>query len=421
MRPSAHAIAAAIALSTLVSAQISMRLQELTVTQVASGITHAGGMAVDWTGNTWIVGTQGSMGGSDGALTLVTPLGAVVPGAVTGLPEMSDLVRGNDGNVWFWVNIAPGVVGLVRLTPAGAVTLIGQYSSAGRARTIAQDSAGAFYMGIDVPQALGIWKLAPGAQTFTIHAVTFFLGEVKRILIGPGGALFAAEDARVSSFSGANIIFIHQSPPPFCTGCSSDIPDLAIDWHGNVILLLRTYVPGGLSITDVVVNKFKNVEGKIGTLGVVPADQVPALASGAHGDHFILHGNTLWQLTHPLAPPPVLTFGYAQPNLLSLNVDGLPPSPVIICADAHGIVNPIPPFGTAHTSLGVLPTFFPVIDGVGVFAPANPSSQTPFVFSIIPAPPAGSLNLAITLEAYVLSPFGVNGVFMISNHIEVFL
>ena len=61
--------------------QVSVHLQDLSVTPVASGLTQAGDLAVDGTGNVWLVAAQGATGGSGGSLTRVTPQGVVAPNA----------------------------------------------------------------------------------------------------------------------------------------------------------------------------------------------------------------------------------------------------------------------------------------------------------------------------------------------------
>src|SRR5262245_23228981 len=92
-------------LSSTFGAQVSSGLQDLALTQHATGIAHAGDLAVDGQGNVWIVQTQGTIGGTQGSLTKVTPAGVVTPNAIVGLAEIGDLVRASDGNVYFWSNI----------------------------------------------------------------------------------------------------------------------------------------------------------------------------------------------------------------------------------------------------------------------------------------------------------------------------
>ena len=68
------------------------------------------------------------------------------------------------------------------------------------------------------------------------------------------------------------------------------------------------------------------------------------------------------------------------------------------------------PFGIAATSLGLAPTFIPLIDGLGLFGPPDPqgllgpTGAKNFTF-MQPIPPLG---LTLQLQAYILDPLAPN-------------
>jgi len=68
-------------------------------------------------------------------------------------------------------------------------------------------------------------------------------------------------------------------------------------------------------------------------------------------------------------------------------------------------------------SLWLVPTFGVLATGLGAFVPASPTDLAPWSATYpLPNP---YLGIPITLEAYVLTPQAANGLFQISNHIDV--
>jgi hypothetical protein len=133
------------------------------------------------------------------------------------------------------------------------------------------------------------------------------------------------------------------------------------------------------------------------------------------------------------APPPFAPGTLQAPTTatqgspIAVTVSGRPLSiaPFVLAVDLPlgpplfplGVL-PIPPYGVAHTSLGLLPTFVALEDGIPVFAPfptplgfLPPQGQRTlsYVVPTIPAP------LTVVLQAYILDPLAPNGLFWITN------
>ena len=79
---------------------------------------------------------------------------------------------------------------------------------------------------------------------------------------------------------------------------------------------------------------------------------------------------------------------------------------------------PITPYGFAHTSLGIQPTFLALEDGIPVFAPSPtlagflpPSGQRTLGYLVPPI----ATPLTVVLQAYILDAAAPNGLFWITN------
>jgi hypothetical protein len=82
----------------------------------------------------------------------------------------------------------------------------------------------------------------------------------------------------------------------------------------------------------------------------------------------------------------------------------------------------LPPWGTFATSLGLLPSFTALEDGLGLFTPAPtplgvlpPGGQRNLSYFV----PLGAAGLTIVTEAYIVDAQAPNGVFWISNSVFV--
>ena len=104
-------------------------------------------------------------------------------------------------------------------------------------------------------------------------------------------------------------------------------------------------------------------------------------------------------------------------------------SPIVVAADQilgppmfPGGVLPIPPFGVVHTSLGLLPTFTPLHDGLGVFSSVDPTAFLDPVGQWVSPTyvlPTSSSGLSLVLQAYIPDALAPNGLFWITNPVFV--
>lgn len=386
--------------------------QDLTVSMVLGGLSVSGDMAVDGQGNLWTVSTQGAVGGTNGRLDVISPLGAVNAGAVTGLAEASDLIRGNDGNIYFWMNTGGGNSSLMRVTPGGnlsqVTTVVG-----GRALSIAQDAGGLFYVGYAAGN--GIFQLEPATGVFLYHSVGIVGGDNRHLAFDAAGSLYVGDATRILKVPPSGMpTVVHQPLQPVCPGCSIDLPDFDQGHHAGLLVASRYSVIASTAVTTYRSVKDTNRQTELGIFPAVIAGGHEALARGISGDYYVFMIGRLYRL---IGTPAILTFGLGT-NQATVDVDGPPGQALVAALDAPGLNFPSA-FGTFHTSLGTLPTFVLLDDGVGVFLPANPAAVTPWTaaYPLGPLP----LNVQFTLEAYVLSNAATNGQFLITNSVTISL
>ena len=400
------------------SAQVSLHLQDLTVTPIASNVSHAGDLAVDGTGNVWIVATQGAIGGTGGTLTQVMPSGTVVPNAVTGLSQVGDLMRASDGNVYFWMNIGATTTALTQLTLAGAVTQMATlpgFVGAG----IAQDSSGNFYLGTNPAGGSGIYQLAPGSSTPTFFAIGIDHGalavEQTHLAIDAQDQLFVATLSEVAEVTTAvSTTTLYYAIPCLAPFCPPVIKDLEIGYHDS--LLAFSYFTLINATTQLLGIRGPQVTYPVVSFGPEFNLTVPAaMGRGIASDHYTVdRSGNLYHITGTTA---TLTLSIPATGLLQVDVHAPAASPMILAADVPGLELVVPGVGTFHTSIGTGPGFTVITDGTGIFQAPDPTAVTPWsaTYFLPPAP----LGINFTLEAYVLNgaagnPLGV----MISNAIQ---
>jgi hypothetical protein len=156
-----------------------------------------------------------------------------------------------------------------------------------------------------------------------------------------------------------------------------------------------------------------------------------AINDDGAGGLLLVEAGTVHRITGaapPIAPGTLLAPTTASSGTVVLvTIAGRPLSiaPFVFAADLPlgpptfpGGVLPIPPFGVAHTSLGIQPTFLALEDGIPVFAPQptpsgflEPPGQRSLGYLV---PPIAS-PVTVVLQAYVLDAAAPNGVFWITN------
>jgi hypothetical protein len=395
--------------------------QDVVVTPVASGLNAAGDLAVDGSGNVWMVGTQGAVGGTGGTLTRVTPAGVVTPNAVTGLAEVGDLVRGQDGAVYFWSNVAAGATALNRVDAAGALTQLGVIAGH-EALGIAQDAAGDFYLGgKSTSPIVGIWRFTPGTLSLNFFAYGIgapsFPSDNEHLVIDLSGRLFAASLSSIVEVQAplSNVV-LHFPIPCAAVFCPPVVRDLDLGFYDTLAYIEHFSVL--ISATGLFGVRNPSSEFPLASFGPeTNLAGVPALGRGIAGDLWMRdRSGNLFRITND----PALLFVEGQgTGQITVNVRAPAGSPFVLAADAQGLEFAVPGIGALHTSFGLLATFLPVADGVGVLLPADPATVTPW--SQVYPVPASPINVAVTIEAYVLNGNALNGIVMISNPVSLYL
>ena len=101
----------------------------------------------------------------------------------------------------------------------------------------------------------------------------------------------------------------------------------------------------------------------------------------------------------------------------SLDLVAPPGSLFLLVFDLPGNGFTLPGVGTFATSLGLAPSFGVVVDGLGVFQPANQTAIVPWNLTF--PVPAIFQGLAFNLEAFVPSAQAANGSFLITNRLQL--
>ena len=399
-------------------AQPATQLQDLSIQAVLGPVQSAGDMAMDSAGNLWLVATQGSPGWTANSLTKITPQGQVLPSIITGLGRIGDLIRGNDGKVYLWMEAAPSTATLMSIDPLGSTTIVGSYSGF-QPGGIAQDAAGNFYLGSRQGVPGGIWMLAPGAASLTLFSTGLTSADQDHLAIDPvSGRFFVGHAQAIYEVIGPGAATLLYAPfQPACPGCGIDLPDFAAGYHGQILTAHRFSIlnPGSSSSTTSLLSlRSQQSTTGVATLASGTSLASTALAAGLAGDYWAIDQGTLYHLS---GNPALLGFAATVGGQVQVTVDAPAGSPLVLAIDTWGFAIPFPGLGIFHTSLGTAPTFGVLADGLGAFVPANPTDLAPWSATYpLPNP---YLGIPITLEAYVLTPQAANGLFQISNHIDV--
>jgi hypothetical protein len=408
---------------------------------VAGGIPGARHqVATEASGTIWVSEEGVVPGFGPGALHRIDVTGAVTPNVVPWIASPGQMLRNPaDGLVYFvhhWVG-ALEHNHLVRIDPPGtATTLIDVLWGVGHG--LALDGSGVFHMGTG-----GTGFAAP-----TIYTIPNPPGSSPEVPWDPGVA-----DNGFLAWAGANGALVASALP------GSGTVDLVQPGQGTVPAF--TYVPlspsGQVIVRSLVANPFGpgwlvsvvetdpvtgTIAGsvhffgpggpfQIATASALPAPGDFAINDDGAGGLLLVSAGTVHRIVAggpPVAPGTLLAPASAmQGTPVFVTVAGRPFSaaPFILAADLPlgppsfpGGVLPIPPWGVAHTSLGIQPTFVVLEDGIPVFAPsATPagflphSGQRTLGFLVPPITTA----ITVVLEAYILDSAAPNGLFWITN------
>lgn len=394
------------------AAQITLDQQDLAAATVASGLPQAGDFAIDGSGNHWILTTQGPIGGTGGFISRVTAAGVYTANVVNALAEVGQIVRGNDGAVYFWMVQGANGSSLCRLPPTGILLTITQiyngYISAG----IAIDALGTYYMGLKNSVTggnVGIWRLPQGSTILSFHA-NGIVGQDQRYMAFDGtGILFVASGTQVRRIDAPpNLSTLVYTAPAGAT-----ITDLERGFYDDMLVTLSTaqgrslvaIKPGGGST---------RVAGFPASTGPAPAVALGLAASGFPEYRTLNQG----ALTRIGGFPSLLFSSVPAPLQVRLDQSS-PGGPMFLCVDVPGYNLSVPGWGVFHTSLGTGPFFWAILDPIGIWTPPSPFAVSPFTFTFTLPAPAG---VTIAVETYTINSLAGNGQgVMISNFLSLSL
>lgn len=404
---------ALLALPALAPAQTPvLDLQDLTATVVATGITHAGDIEVDGQGNIWCVQSQATPGGVGALLTRISPAGVVTANIGAPLSEMGDLVRGQDGFLYVWMNVTATSTSLCQILPNGSVntifTLPGFIGGG-----IEQDANGEFYIGCrsNSPNQ-GIHRRTSSGTMTPVNATGIPGGDHRHLLFDPAGNLFAASNNVVHQVSPTSTSLVYQVP---ALQGASNLTCLENGYFDHFITCQRlAFGPAlGGQVTSITPEGYPT---RIGNLGIINNANNPVVCDDGTGfGYYLLSAGTLYHLTGPAG---MLTIGYPTSTTIEARVDHDGSSaPFVLAMDAPGINLNIAGWGTFATSIGTGPSWTLLLDGLGAFGPADPAALAPWNITINAPNPA--LNQTFAVQAYILDPFAGNGLIKITNWVSL--
>jgi hypothetical protein len=438
LRIATHAAALALVITAAAPAQITVA-PGFQTSILASGIPGARHqVAVEASGAIW-VSEESASGFGGGAMHRVVA-GVLTPNVLPFIAAPGQMLRNPGDGLVYFVHHWSGALDhnhLTRIEANGTSTVLTDVLW-GVGHGLMLDTGGTFYIGTS-PSPFG---------AAAVHQIPNPPGSVTPIAWHAGVA-----DNGHLVWSGANAAFVASALPGPGTVTRIDPaqPDQTAFTYSPL------FAGSTVTIRGLVANPFgagwlasvvehdpvsNTVTGSIHYFGpggpYVLATAAPAPPPGdfainddGTGGLLIVDGGSVLRLfaAAPPVPPGTLTAPASamQGTPVIVTIAGRPMSiaPMIFAADLPlgpptfplGVL-PIAPYGFAHTSLGLQPSFVALEDGIPVFAPA----PTPAGF----LPPSGARSLAyvvppvaspitVVLQAYVLDAAAPNGLFWITN------
>ena len=192
-----------------------------------SGVNSSYGVAVDRSDNVYIADEQ------QNRIVKVTPQGAQT--TLAQLCEVQSIAVDNIGNVYAWGGcpgvdpLLPGPLGLVKINPQGAQSLVSTTGLNNISDHFAVDANGNVY----VPSNGNIVKIDPqDNQTIVASG----LGVVDRVSVDASGNLYMTQQA-----SGNSVVLLKQTSGgvrvTLGSGFSQNVQGIAVDGNGNVYVM----------------------------------------------------------------------------------------------------------------------------------------------------------------------------------------
>lgn len=399
-----------------------------------SGSRHQ--LAVD-AGGTISIGEEVEAGGfGNGQIHQIAPSGVVTAGVVLWGGELGQFVRSPaDGRVHYVAHWSGALDHnhVVRIEAGGSTTLLADLLW-GRSHSLALDGAATLFLGNSASPfgPGGIYVLPPPAGSVppVLHDPGF--GTNRLLAWISGGAFAVAEGLTVTRVEpGAAPQVLHTYVPVLPGGQVEFRSFLRNPFGPGFLLSVVETAAGAAAATGIV-----EYVGPGGTFILASDTQLPlpgdfGMNEDGAGGLLLATGASVVRITQGATPWPLGSLSapasFPQGGVLVATVSGRPfaLSPFILAADlplgppAFPLgVHPIPPYGTAATSLGLLPSFVALEDGLGLFTPGPtpagfllPSGQRNLSYPI----PLGAAGITIVAEAYIVDSQAPNGTFWISG------
>ncbi|MAG55377.1 MAG: hypothetical protein CMJ83_03715 [Planctomycetes bacterium] len=400
-------------LASALLGQPALDMQDLTVTTIATGIQHAGDIEVDAQGNVWVIQIQGTVGGSGGRMTRISPTGTVTTNLGAPLSEMGQMIRAQDGFIYYWMNTGGGTTQFCQLFPNGAIVTISTY--VGRvALGIAQDSQGRFYMGTKVGSSFtGVLQRNSINGVLTTYSSGIPGNDHRYLKMDPLDNLYGSNQQSIYSLPQGGAAAVRYTANGL--GGAGFLNGFDLGYFADQFTAVERTI-GGTNPNN---NRLISVtpEGystRIADLGAIIGGGPAVVCRDLAGTgYYVLAQGTLYHIT---GAPGILTVGSPAFGQIQARVDHIGSAPFILAADSPGINLMIPGFGDFATSLGTGPGWFLLLDGLGAFAGADPFATCPWTFTVNNPSPAG---LTLTLQAYILDVAANNGLILITNAVNV--
>ncbi len=224
------------------------------------------GIAIDTSGNAWVVGGTGAISSASPAGTLAEisaspTLSLVLPKVTIGLQIASPLAIDGGGNIWTFGDDSSNNPILEEFLPDGTLHLSSNGKSSANAygynsiESLTFDSTGTSLWGSDAVY-LGLWQMSPTDGTTTHSYYPGFNGVYTPLVAGstaPDGStgnVYGCGDSgptpgtpgqTLDVYNGTSMSIVHQIPLPTTRGCGNQ---MVIDGAGHIFAVSGGQIPG---------------------------------------------------------------------------------------------------------------------------------------------------------------------------------